>query len=156
MSQLTVGAVAPDFSLPDQAGKTHRLSDYRGRFVLLYAYPKDNTPGCTTEACALRDAWAEFTRHQAVVLGISADASASHAKFASKFDLPFPLLVDTDRQVLAAYGALATKSMFGKSFLGIKRMSFLIDGEGKIAKIYEQVQPATHAQQVLADLAKLI
>lgn len=156
MSQLTLGAFAPDFSLLDQHGRQHQLRDYRGSFVLLYAYPKDNTPGCTTEACELRDAWADFAKYQAVVLGISADSAASHSKFADKFKLPFPLLADEDRAIIKAYGALAEKSMFGKKFLGIKRMSFLIDREGKIAKIYEVVKPATHAKEVLADLAKLV
>ncbi len=155
-NKLTIGALAPAFKLPDQTGKIHQLRDYAGHFLLLYFYPKDNTPGCTTEACELRDSWADFAKLQAVVLGVSADSSKSHAKFADKFGLPFPLLADEDKEVIKAYGALAEKSMFGKKFLGIKRSSFLIDREGKIAKIYEQVKPATHTSEVLRDLKQLI
>ena len=155
-NKLTLGAAAPAFKLPDQTGQIHQLSDYAGRFVLLYFYPKDSTPGCTTEACELRNAWADFAKLQAVVLGVSADSSTSHAKFADTFKLPFPLLADEDRKAIKTYGVLAEKSMFGKKFLGIKRSSFLIDREGKIAKIYEQVKPATHAAEVLRDLKQLI
>lgn len=153
---LTLGAKAPNFKLADQNGHLHQLSDYAGRYLLLYFYPKDDTPGCTTEACSLRDAWAEFVEVGAVVLGISADSAASHAKFAAKFDLPFPLLADQNREMIKAYGVLAEKSMFGKKFLGIKRSSFLIDPEGKIAKIYPSVKPSQHAQEVLRDLEKLL
>lgn len=153
---LTLGAKAPNFKLADQNDHLHQLSDYAGHYLLLYFYPKDDTPGCTTEACSLRDAWTEFAEVGAVVLGISADSAASHAKFAAKFDLPFPLLADQNREMIKAYGVLAEKSMFGKKFLGIKRSSFLIDKEGKIAKIYPKVKPGEHAQEVLRDLEKLL
>ncbi len=153
---LSTGVKAPEFSLLDQNGQLHQLRDYVGRLLLLYFYPKDDTPGCTTEACGLRDAWSELTELGVAVLGISADSVQSHAKFADKFKLPFPLLADTDKTMLQAYGVLAEKSMFGKKFIGIKRMSFLIDSEGKIAKIYPAVKPASHASEVLADAQTLL
>lgn len=155
MSNLEIGSQAPSFILPDQNGETHQLTDYQGKWLLLYFYPKDNTPGCTTEACALRDNWAEFTKLNAAVLGVSADSVSSHQKFSTKFALPFPILADEKKSMLQAYGVLAEKSMFGKTFLGIKRSSFLIDPEGKIAKIYKNVKPAEHAQQVLIDITEL-
>lgn len=155
MSNLVIGNLAPDFVLPDQNGKTHQLADYSGKWLLLYFYPKDNTPGCTVEACTLRDSWGEFSKLNAVVLGISADSVSSHQKFSEKHSLPFPILADEKKAMLQAYGVLAEKSMFGKIFLGIKRSSFLIDPEGKIAKIYKNVKPAEHAEQVLADIRKL-
>jgi len=156
MSYLEIGSLAPDFVLPDQNGKTHQLADYNGKWLLLYFYPKDNTPGCTVEACALRDNWVGFAKLNAVVLGISADSVSSHQKFSTKFALPFPILADEKKTMLQAYGVLAEKSMFGKTFLGIKRSSFLIDPEGKIAKIYKNVKPIEHAKQVLIDIEKLI
>lgn len=155
MSNLEVGGQAPSFALPDQNGKIHQLVDYRGKWLLLYFYPKDNTPGCTIEACTLRDNWSEFTKLNAVVLGISADSVSSHQKFSTKFALPFPILADEKKTMLQSYRVLAEKSMFGKTFLGIKRSSFLIDPQGKIAKIYKNVKPAEHAQQVLADIKEL-
>lgn len=156
MTKLSIGSQAPNFKLPDQTGKIHQLVDYRGKWLLLYFYPKDNTPGCTVEACTLQDNWAEFGKLNASVLGISADSIASHQKFAHKFNLSFPILADEEKFMIRRYGILAEKSMFGKTFLGIKRSSFLIDPEGKIAKIYEKVKPAEHAAQVLGDLKKLI
>ena len=155
MSNLEVGSQAPSFVLPDQNGKIHQLVDYRGKWLLLYFYPKDNTPGCTVEACTLRDNWSEFTKLNASVLGISADSVLSHQKFSTKFALPFPILADEKKSMLQSYGVLAEKSMFGKTFLGIKRSSFLIDPDGKIAKIYKNVKPADHAEQVLADIKEL-
>jgi peroxiredoxin Q/BCP len=155
MTTLKIGALAPDFNLPDQNGKIHQLSDYQGKWLLLYFYPKDNTPGCTIEACSLRDNWADFGKFNASVLGISADSVASHAKFAGKFNLSFPILADEDKSMLKNYGVLAEKSMFGKTFLGIKRSSFLVDPSGKIAKIYEKVKPTEHAAEVLKDLENL-
>lgn len=152
---ININQVAPDFNLADQAGKVHQLKDYRGQWLLLYFYPKDNTPGCTTEACTIRDAWAEFASLKATVLGVSADSVASHQKFADKFKLPFPILADEDKTLIKQYGVLAEKSMFGKTYLGIKRSSFLIDPQGKIAKIYKNVKPAEHAAQVLVDIKKL-
>jgi len=155
MSNLEVGSQAPSFVLPDQNEKIHQLVDYRGKWLLLYFYPKDNTPGCTVEACTLRDNWSEFTKLNASVLGISADSVLSHQKFSTKFALPFPILADEKKSMLQSYGVLAEKSMFGKTFLGIKRSSFLIDPDGKIAKIYKNVKPADHAEQVLADIKEL-
>lgn len=149
---LKVGDKAPAFNLPDHTGAMHNLTDYQGRWVLLYFYPKDDTPGCTTEACTLRDNLPKFGEMQAEVIGISADSVKSHAKFVQKYGLPFTLLADEDKSVCRAYEVWAQKSMFGNLFMGIKRNSFLIDPSGKIAKIYEAVKPAEHAAQVLADL----
>jgi len=152
---LKIGNKAKDFALPDQDGKIHKLSDYLGNFVLIYFYPKDDTPGCTKEACMLRDDFPNFNKTEAKILGISADSVKSHKKFAEKYNLPFTLLSDEDKKVLEKYSVIKEKSMFGKSFLGIKRISYLIDKEGKIAKIYENVKPAAHAQEVLDDIKSL-
>ena len=152
---LNVGANSIDFQLQDQAGITHQLSDYRGGWVLLYFYPKDDTPGCTTEACAIRDAWSEFRKKGVTVLGMSADTTESHKKFAEKHRLPFTLLADTEKETINAYGSIKEKNMFGKKFMGIQRMSYLIDAEGKIAKVYPKVKPDAHADQVLADIEEL-
>ncbi len=146
---------APNFQLPDQEGQLHSLSDYLGKWVLLYFYPKDDTPGCTREACELRDAWSEFQEVNAVVLGVSADSVESHQKFVTKHQLPFTVLSDPEKQVIKEYGAWGEKKMFNNTFLGIQRSSVLIDPEGKVAKIYEKVKPAEHAKQVLKDLRKL-
>ena len=156
MAKIQINSPAPDFKLADQSGKIHQLSDYVGKWLLIYFYPRDNTPGCTTEACTLRDAWSALSDLGAVVLGVSADSVASHLRFAKQFTLPFPLLADEDKTMIEAYDVLIEKSMFGKKFLGIKRSSFLIDPKGKIAKIYPKVKPSEHAQEVLQDLAKLI
>lgn len=156
MAKIQVGELAPDFKLSDQSGKVHKLADYVGKWLLVYFYPKDNTPGCTTEACQLRDAWSVLVERGAVVLGVSADSVASHLNFANKFKLPFPLLADEDKTMIKDYGVLVEKSMFGKKFLGIKRSSFLINPEGRIAKIYPSVKPSEHAQEVLHDLDQLI
>ena len=152
---LKIGTIAPDFELPDQDGKSHTLSGYIGNFVLVYFYPKDDTPGCTKEACSLRDDFPNFKKLKAKVFGISADSVKSHKKFAQKYDLPFTLLSDEKKSVLKKYKAIGEKSMFGKTFLGIKRMSYLIDKEGKIVKVYEHVKPEVHAEEVLRDLQSL-
>ena len=152
---LKIGTIAPDFELPDQDGKSHTLSGYIGNFVLVYFYPKDDTPGCTKEACSLRDDFPNFKKLKAKVFGISADSVKSHKKFAEKYDLPFTLLSDEKKSVLKKYKAIGEKSMFGKTFLGIKRMSYLIDKEGKIVKVYEHVKPEFHAEEVLRDLQSL-
>lgn len=143
------------FCLNDQAGDKQCLQDYQGKWVLLYFYPKDNTPGCTREACALRDSWKLFKKYNAVVLGVSGDSEASHQKFKEKFDLPFLLLSDTKREVIRKYGVLKEKSMFGKKYMGISRESFLINPQGEIAKHYKKVKPDTHAEEVLRDLRDL-
>jgi peroxiredoxin Q/BCP len=151
---LKVGDTAPDFSLSDQQGRQHRLSDDRGRWVLIYFYPKDDTPGCTKEACSVRDHFSQFGKQKAVVFGVSADSVESHRKFAEKFTLPFPLLADQEKKVIQAYGVWGEKQFMGKSYMGIYRTSFLIDPKGKIAKIYEKVKPEEHVAEVLKDLAQ--
>lgn len=147
-----VGDQAPVFSLPDQDGTIHTLDQYRGRYLLLYFYPKDDTPGCTKEACALRDADPDFSKLDAAVLGVSADTVKSHKKFVEKYALTFPLLADEDRRTVEAYGVWGPKKFMGREYVGIKRTSFLIDPVGKIAKVYESVKPEKHAEEVLSDL----
>jgi peroxiredoxin Q/BCP len=151
-----IGEKAPAFLLKDQHGKSHRLSAAKGSWVLLYFYPKDNTSGCTKEACAIRDAFPSFSGLKAQVFGVSPDSVASHEKFADEYELPFPLLADVDKKVARAYGVWQRKSMMGNTFMGIVRTSFLIDPKGKIAKVYEKVKPEAHAQEVIADLNKLV
>src|SRR3990167_1355466 len=150
--KLKAGTKAPDFSLQDQSGKSHSLSGYRGKWVLLYFYPRDHTPGCTREDCEFRDAFARFKTRKAIVLGVSADSVKSHDKFAAEFRLPFPILADVEKDVLKAYGTWAKKKFMGREYMGILRMSFLIDPKGKIAKIYGKVKPDVHAEEVLQDL----
>lgn len=155
MAKLTVGKDAPGFTLPDQSGKDYTLSEYRGAWVLIYFYPKDNTPGCTKEACAIRDNFSAFGKLGAKVFGISGDSVASHKKFADKYKLPFVLLSDESKEVLNKYGVWQKKKLAGLEYMGIVRWSFLVDPKGKIAKIYENVKPESHAEQVLADLEEL-
>jgi|SRR6185295_5960477 len=147
-----VGDRAPDFTLPDQDGKEHTLSTYKGRWVLLYFYPKDMTAGCTKESCMIRDAFPRFEGMHAHVFGISADRVKSHKKFAEKYELPFSLLADEDKKVINSYGVWGEKKFMGRTYMGIKRNSFLIDPDGKIRKVYEKVKPEVHAEEVLADL----
>lgn len=146
------GTIAPDFTLLDQDGVSHTLSTHRGNRVLLYFYPKDDTPGCTKQACMLRDAMPEFSKLDAIVYGISADSVKSHKKFAEKYGLPFTLLADEGHAVSESYGVWGTKKMMGKEFQGISRTSFLIDRDGRIQKVYEKVKPELHAGEVLQDL----
>lgn len=150
---LSVGDRAPSFALPDQDNTIVRLSDFAGTPVVLYFYPKDDTPGCTTQACGLRDNWERVKATGAVVLGVSPDTPASHVAFREKFDLPFPLLADVDHAVAEAYGAWGAKSMYGKTYHGILRTTFIIDGDGVIRHLFEQVKPKGHADQVLEALA---
>ncbi|MEY4722539.1 MAG: hypothetical protein RLZZ324_52 [Candidatus Parcubacteria bacterium] len=150
---LKPGMKAPDFNLPDQDGVTHSLKDYKGKWVLLYFYPKDDTPGCTTEACSLRDSAAAFKKAGITVLGASTDSVKSHAKFAGKYDLPFSLLADEEKDLVEKYGVWGKKKFMGREYMGIKRWSYLITPEGKIGMIYEDVKPALHAAEVLAGLA---
>ncbi len=147
-----IGQSAPDFTLPDQDGKPRTLSDYRGKHVLLYFYPKDDTTGCTREACAIRDAHPDFKKLDAVVFGISADSVASHKKFAEKYGLPFTLLADVEKKAIQAYGVWGRKKFMGREYDGIFRTSFLIDPDGTIKHVYEKVKPLTHAAEVLIDL----
>lgn len=155
MNMPATGSAAPDFTLPDQDGKEHALREYRGKWVLLYFYPKDDTPGCTIEACTIRDQFKDFKKIGAEVLGVSTDSVASHKKFADKFELPFTLLADVHKEVVGAYGVFGEKKMMGRTYMGVKRTSFLIDPHGKIAKIYEKVKPESHAAEVIADLKVL-
>ncbi len=146
---------AHDFVLNDQDGKSHRLSDYRGQWVLLYFYPKDMTPGCTTQACSLRDAMNDLKENKLRVLGVSCDNIKSHKKFADKYQLNFPLLADEEKKVVMDYGVWVEKSMLGKKYMGIQRDSFLIDPDGNIAKHYVNVKPDVHVAEVLNDLKSL-
>ncbi len=152
---ITTGELAPNFTLPDQDGNQHTLSDYRGQWVVLYFYPKDDTPGCTTEACSIRDNLPRFDNTQAKLFGISADSIQSHRKFTDKFTLNFPLLADIDHAVCEQYEVWSPKKLFGKEFLGVVRSSYIINPEGKVAKVYEKVNPDVHAQELLTDLAEL-
>lgn len=149
---LQEGSLAPDFELPDQEEVLHKLSDYRGKKVVLYFYPKDDTPGCTKEACSFRDSFGDFRKNGMVVLGISKDSAASHAKFQEKYSLPFPLLSDTDTEVIKTYDAWGLKKYMGKEYMGIMRVTYVIDEEGKILKTYENVKPQDHAQEILSDV----
>ena len=148
-SKVKEGDKAPDFAVPDTKGKTVRLKDLRGKRVVLYFYPKDDTPGCTKEACSFRDSFATFKRRGIEVLGISLDNERSHQKFTQKYSLPFRLLADTDRAVSEAYGTYGEKKFMGRTYMGNNRMTFLIDKEGKIKKIFSKVKPEDHAEEVL-------
>ena len=143
------GKPAPDFSLASDTGETIALHDLRGKPVVLYFYPKDDTPGCTAQACGIRDAWGEFEKAGAVVLGVSPDGEASHAKFKSKYDLPFTLLADTDHELAETYGVWVEKQYNGKKYMGVERSTFVIDADGNLAKALLRVKPMEHADQVL-------
>jgi peroxiredoxin Q/BCP len=152
MALLEVGDKAPAFTAKDQDGKTVKLSDFKGRRLVLYFYPKDDTPGCTTEACGFRDHSAAFERANAAVVGVSPDSEASHRKFASKFDLPFTLLADPDRKIVEAYGAWGEKKLYGRAYMGTLRVTYVIDERGRIAGVYSKVSPKAHAEELLRDL----
>ncbi len=154
--KLHPGDKAPEFSLPDQAGKMHSLVDYTGKWVLLYFYPKDDTPGCTQEACSIRDSFPKFKKLQIEVLGVSVDSAKSHAKFVKKYMLPFTLLADEEKTVVHAYDVWGMKKFMGREYMGTSRTSFLINPKGEIAKIYENVKPAVHVEEVLGDLKGLL
>ena len=147
------GDAAPEFTLPSDRGGDVSLESLRGRPVVLYFYPKDDTSGCTTQACEFRDSWAEVQARGAVVLGVSPDSVASHEKFRDKFSLPFPLLADEDHAVAEAYGVWGEKSMYGRKYQGILRTTFIIDPTGRIAHVFEKVKPRGHAAEVLDALA---
>ncbi|MAT43248.1 MAG: thioredoxin-dependent thiol peroxidase [Anaerolineaceae bacterium] len=149
---LDENTIAPDFSLVDQNGNLHQLSDYKGKNIVLYFYPKDDTSGCTTEACAFRDDYEEYKKAGVEILGVSPDPQKSHEKFATKYDLPFTLLADTDHSVCEKYGVWGKKQMYGKEYFGVLRTTFLINGEGKIVKVFKNVKPNGHSTQVLAAL----
>ncbi len=150
-----INSVAPPFTLPDQNGKEHSLSDYEGKWVLLYFYPKDDTPGCTKEACTIRDSFPDFKKLKITVLGMSVDSVKSHKKFEEKYKLPFTLLSDDEKGVVKKYGVWGKKKFMGRVYEGTLRTSFLIDPKGKIAKVYEDVNPVMHAEEVLADMKAL-
>jgi peroxiredoxin Q/BCP len=146
---LKEGSTAPDFTVNNTDGETVRLKDLRGRKVVLYFYPKDDTPGCTKEACSFRDSFSAFKKRGIEVLGVSTDSEASHKKFTAKYKLPFTLLADTDHAVADAYGVYGEKKFMGRTYMGVKRMTFLIDEKGKIRKVFEKVKPDEHAREVL-------
>jgi thioredoxin-dependent peroxiredoxin len=146
------GKAAPDFTLTSDTGETVSLSSLRGKPVVLYFYPKDNTPGCTRQACGIRDAWGEFERRGAVVLGVSPDSVKKHVKFREKYALPFTLLADEDHAVAERYGVWVEKSFAGKKYMGVERSTFVIDAEGNLSKVMRRVKPDTHADDVLAAL----
>jgi len=150
VAKLKEGDKAPDFTVRDGEGQTVRLRDLRGKKVVLYFYPKDDTPGCTKEACSFRDSFAKFKKRDIEVLGVSFDSEAKHKKFAQKFDLPFRLLADTDRSIAESFGTYGEKKFMGRTYMGIHRMTFLIDEKGKIKKIFNKVKPEEHAEEVLA------
>ena len=147
------GKEAPDFTLTSDGGEPVTLSELRGKPVVLYFYPKDDTPGCTTQACGIRDAYSEFEQSGAVVLGVSPDSEQSHVKFREKYGLPFTLLADTDHAVAEQYGVWGEKKYMGRTYMGINRSTFVIDPDGNVARVLRDVKPATHADDVLAVLA---
>lgn len=153
MSLPAIGKKAPAFSLPDERGKKHTLKDYAGKWLLIYFYPKDSTPGCTIEACAIRDQFKDFKKIGAAVVGVSTDSVTSHKKFKDAYELPFTLLADEEKSMVRAYGVWGKKSMYGREYMGTMRTSFLIDPKGIVRKVYEKVKPAVHAGEVIADLA---
>jgi peroxiredoxin Q/BCP len=153
MRMLKPGDEAPDFTLQDDQGASVRLSDLRGRRVVIYFYPRDDTPGCTRQACAIRDGWADFEGADALVFGISPDTPASHARFREKYALPFPLLADTERTAAEAYGVWVEKTNYGKTSMGIKRSSFVIGADGRILQAAYGVKPEDTAPKALAALA---
>ena len=150
---LEIGMKAPDFSLPDKDGNTVRLSDFQGKKVVLYFYPKDNTPGCTRQACAFAASYEQFKAQDATVIGISKDSVASHQKFAQKYDLPFILLSDPELQAIQAYGVWQEKKLYGKVSMGVVRTTYIIDEQGIIEKVMPKVKPDTNAAEILAYLA---
>jgi peroxiredoxin Q/BCP len=150
--KLKVGDVAPKFSVATSGGGKISLADYKGQNVILYFYPKDDTPGCTKEACAFRDQFADFKKKGAVVFGVSTDNVKSHDKFVEKFKLPFTLLADEDKKIVEAYGVWGEKSFMGRKYMGTNRVTFLIGPDGKIKKIWPLVKPEEHAAEVLAAL----
>ena len=149
MAILKEGSTAPDFVLMDQNEQAHSLSDYRGKRIVLYFYPKDDTPGCTTEACEFRDDYDAYAEAGAVILGVSPDSPKSHKKFKEKYNLPFTLLSDETHEVLEAYGVWGAKKMYGKEYMGVFRTTYVIDEDGNIVKVFEKVSPKGHSQAIL-------
>ncbi len=149
MAELNIGDMAPDFSGIDQHGKPVQMSDFKGKNLILYFYPKDNTPGCTAEACDFRDNYQMWLSKGYAVVGVSADSEASHKKFAEKFELPFPLIADEDKTIIQAYGVWGEKNLYGKKSMGIKRTSFIINEKGEITQIFKRVKSKEHTSQIL-------
>lgn len=150
---IAEGIPAPDFTLPTDTGEALTLSSLRGQWVVLFAYPKDDTSGCTVEACEFRDALPRFDASKAVILGISPDSVKSHVKFKTKYELPYTLLADEEKSVLQAYDVWKEKSMYGKKYMGVERTTFVIDPAGQIVKVFTKVKPAGHADEVMAAIA---
>lgn len=152
---LAIGDIAPAFSLSDDNGVVRKLEDYQGSWLILYFYPKDDTPGCTVEACGIRDNWDDFLSYSVHVVGISADSIDSHQRFKKKYSLPFMLLADPEKKALKKYQVWVEKNMFGKKYMGIQRATYIIDPQGVIAKVYPKVSPTSHASLLIKDLAEL-
>lgn len=150
MRTFEEGSLAPEFEIEDQNGELFRLADHRGTPIVLYFYPKDNTPGCTKEACGFRDAYAEYTEKGIKVIGVSPDSAKKHTGFIEKFQLPFTLLADVEHKVCELYGVWGLKKMMGREYMGVFRTTFVIDAEGKVLKIYDKVKPEEHAQEILS------
>jgi peroxiredoxin Q/BCP len=150
MSIPEAGKKAPAFTAKDQNEKSHKLSDYKGQWVALYFYPKDNTPTCSTQACNLRDNIALLKKNKVQVLGVSPDDAKSHKKFEEKFDLPFPLLIDADKKIMEKYGVWGEKQMYGRTYMGVKRTTYLINEEGKIAHVFLKPKSKEHAEEILS------
>lgn len=150
-----IGRKAPAIKLPDQDGKVHALKEYAGKWVVLYFYPKDDTPGCTAEACSFRDSFSALRRAGVVILGVSVDPAKKHARFIEKYSLPFPLLSDENKEVVEKYGVWGEKKFMGRKYMGTVRTTFVIDPGGMLAKIYENVKPVEHADEVLRDIKSL-
>jgi len=154
MALLEVGDRAPEFKTTDQDGESVSLKDFRGRKIVLYFYPKDDTPGCTKEACGFRDDYSKFRKRKIEVLGVSVDDEKSHKKFAEKYDLPFRLLADSDKKIVKDYGVWGEKSLYGRKFMGIHRVTYVIDEKGKVAAVWPKVKPDGHADEILASVGK--
>lgn len=152
---LKAGSTAPKITAVDDAGKPFQLSDHKGTIVVLYFYPKSDTPGCTTEACEFRDAATAITKKKAIVVGVSPDPVKNQAKFKTKYGLPFTILADEEHKIAEDYGVWQEKSMYGRKYMGVARTTFVIDAKGKIAKIFEKVKPTGHAAEVLAALGEM-
>jgi len=153
---LKINSKAPNFSLPDQNGRNHGLSDYKGKWLVLYFYPKDDTPGCTKEACGFRDGMEKYEKYNVSVLGVSKDSQPSHSKFAQKYNLNFPILSDTDLKVIKVYDAWGMKKFMGREFEGVKRVTTVIDPKGLVVKFYKKVNPLNHAEEILSFIGEKI
>ena len=152
---IKFGIAAPDFSLPDENNEIRRLSDFHGQVVVLYFYPKDDTTSCTTEACSFRDDYSEYEKADVIILGVSPDNTNSHTKFKEKYSLQFPLLADEGHKVCNLYGVWGLKKLYGREYEGVHRTTFLIDKEGKIARVFEKVKPAKHSTEILEAISHL-